>query len=296
MHKNNIHSEGYNFEQLIANNPQLSEFVFKNKYDNLTIDFALPNAVKCLNTTLLKTYYGIKYWDFPDENLCPPIPSRVEYIHLLNDLFMTSGIHKEITVLDIGTGATCIYPLLGKKVYDWSFIASETNKKSLNNASQIVNRNNLSQAIEFRFQNNPQHILSNVIIESDKIHASMCNPPFFKNEEEATFETQRKLKGLKQDTSQMTRNFSGTAGELWYTGGEKAFLHNYLYQSSLFKTQCFWYSSLVSKKDHVKSMLKSLKKLGATSTKVLDIVLGNKKSRVVAWTFLTAKEQQTWRS
>ena len=42
------------------------------------------------------------------------------------------------------------------------------------------------------------------------------------------------------------------------------------------------------------SYKKSLKKLGATEIKLLDVSLGNKVSRVVAWTFLTKKEQQHW--
>jgi 23S rRNA (adenine1618-N6)-methyltransferase len=124
----------------------------------------------------------------------------------------------------------------------------------------------------------------------------MCNPPFYKSEAESIESTKLKLKGLGKDSDEPVRNFSGTAKELWYPGGEKAFLHNYLYQSSLLKTNCFWYTSLVSKTAHVKSMEASLKKLGATEFKVLELSLGNKISRVVAWSFLSAKEQRTWNS
>ena len=47
-------------------------------------------------------------------------------------------------------------------------------------------------------------------------------------------------------------------------------------------------------KDHVKSMQKSLKKLGVTKMKVIPMSQGNKVSRIVAWSFLTEKEQNAW--
>ncbi|WCO02838.1 23S rRNA (adenine(1618)-N(6))-methyltransferase RlmF [Psychroserpens ponticola] len=296
MHKNNKHSKDYNFKELIANFPQLAEFVFESKYAKNTIDFANPKAVKYLNSALLKTHYGIDYWKFPDENLCPPIPGRVEYVHLLNDLLKASGLKKDITVFDIGTGATCIYPLLGHKEYNWNFIASEIDKKALENAKLIVEKNSLSKHIELRFQDDPQSILNGVLLPSEHISAVLCNPPFYKNEAEANENTLLKQKGLGKQTDKVARNFSGTAKELWYPGGEKAFVHNYLYQSSLLKTNCFWYTCLVSKTQHVLSMEASLKKLGVTDFKILQLSLGNKISRVVAWTFLTEDEQKEWTS
>nr|WP_321234061.1 23S rRNA (adenine(1618)-N(6))-methyltransferase RlmF [uncultured Psychroserpens sp.] len=294
MHKNNTHSKGYDFEVLTANSPELSDFVFTNNFGTTTIDFANPKAVKALNTALLKLYYGIDYWEFPDVHLCPPIPGRVEYIHLLNDLFHNSKLQKDITVLDVGTGATCIYPLLGYAAYGWHFIASEIDNQALKTSKQIVDKNGLNSKIELRFQKTPQDILTGILNSSERITAAMCNPPFYKNEAEAIENTERKLKGLGKVEDPFTRNFSGTAKELWYPGGEKAFLHNYLYQSSFLKTNCFWYTSLVSKKEHVKTMQASLKKLGATQFKILELSLGNKISRVVAWSFLNEKQQKKW--
>ena len=292
MHKRNKHSKGYDFTDLTANSPELEVYVFENALGNITIDFADPKAVKALNTALLKRHYGIKYWRFPEQHLCPPIPGRVDYIHVLNDLLLESGLKNNITVLDIGTGATCIYPLLGHAEYGWNFIASEIDNAALEISKQIVDKNGLDNHIELRFQKEPQNILTGILSEKECIEASMCNPPFYKNESEALEHTLRKRKGLGTSNSSALRNFSGTANELWYPGGEKAFLHNYLYQSSLLKENCYWYSSLVSKKEHIKSMQKSLKKLGATHVKVLDISMGNKISRVVAWTFLTPKQRQ----
>jgi 23S rRNA (adenine1618-N6)-methyltransferase len=296
LHKNNKHSEGYDFELLVKSTPKLEEFVFTNSFGNVTIDFSKPEAVKLLNTALLKAHYGVVYWEFPDANLCPPIPGRVEYIHAIHNLLKKSGIKEKITVLDVGTGASCIYPLLGHAEYGWHFIASEIDKQAIKSAQTILIKNKLTKAIELRYQDNEQNILTGVLKSNDKVSAVMCNPPFYKDEEHDNESTLLKQKGLGKQTGKVVRNFSGTAKELWYPGGEKAFVHNYLYQSSLQKTNCFWYTCLVSRTQHVLSMETSLKKLGATDFKILQISLGNKISRVVAWTFLSEKEQAEWTS
>jgi 23S rRNA (adenine1618-N6)-methyltransferase len=62
----------------------------------------------------------------------------------------------------------------------------------------------------------------------------------------------------------------------------------------MFKKQCFWYTTLVSKKENVQSMYDSLNKLGATEIKTIPMSHGNKVTRIVAWTFLTAEEQKNW--
>lgn len=296
MHKNNKHQNGYDFDTLIQTIPDLEHYVFTNKFGSTTIDFANSEAVKCLNKALLKKHYNINYWEFPDANLCPPIPGRVDYIHHLADLFKNSKLKNSIKVLDVGTGATCIYPLLGNSVYNWQFVASDIDAEVLKNAQTIIDKNNLSKVIKLRLQPNKSHILKGIMQPNDVFAFSMCNPPFYKNEEEAIAANTRKLKGLKKEHRNPVRNFSGTAHELWYEGGEKAFLHNYLYESSLFKTNCFWYTSLVSNKDLVKSIKTSLKKLGATEIKVINMQQGNKISRVVAWTFLTTAQQKDWDS
>ena len=294
MHKRNKHKVNYSFDTLTKAYPTLEPYIFTNKHKTETIDFANPKAVKALNTALLKAYYGVDYWGFPDSYLCPPIPGRVDYIHHLSDLLKKSNITKDIKALDIGTGASCIYPLLGNAAYDWTFVAVDTNEKALNLAKTIVDKNNLRIKIQFRQQKDSAQIFKGILTKTDKFAVTMCNPPFFKSEVEALEATTRKLKGLGKATDTVIRNFAGQAHELWFTGGEKAFLHTYLYESSLYKEQCFWYTSLVSSKDNIKSMKKSLDKLGATAVKVIEMNLGNKKSRVVAWTFLNETQQQDW--
>lgn len=294
FHSKNKHKSDYDFAKLCNAYEDLKPFVFENKFKTTTIDFANPDAVKALNKALLLTHYNVKYWEFPDENLCPPIPGRVDYIHHLADLLKSSGLTDSIKILDIGTGATCIYPLLGTTEYAWQFVASDVDKASLQNAQQIINKNSLEDSIELRPQGDASRILKGIIKPSDKFSAMLCNPPFFKSESEADEATNRKLHGLGKIKNKGVRNFSGRQNELCYKGGEKAFLHNYLYESSLFKNQCYWFTTLVSKKELVKSMQDSLKKLNAASIKVIPMHQGNKITRIIAWTFLTKEKELHW--
>ena len=294
LHPNNVHQNGYNFKELCEAYPDLKEFVFVNKYGTETIDFANPKGVRAINTALLFKYYDISFWDFPDDNLCPPIPGRVDYIHYLADVLKSSGIDENVNVLDIGTGANCIYSLLGNAVYNWNFLGTDIDKKSIDRAQKIIKKNSLSEVITLQQQKDASHIFQGVLTEEDKFSATMCNPPFYRSQQEAMLANARKLEGLGNADTVEPRNFSGKQQELWYKGGEKAFIHTYLYESSMFKKQCFWYSTLVSKKENAESMLSSLKKLGATEIKTIPMHQGNKVTRVVAWTFLTKEEQKEW--
>ena len=279
LHPKNKFNKGYNFDNLIINNPLLKEFISKNKYDNLSIDFSNPKAVKELNKALLFSYDKISVWDFPDENLCPPIPGRLDYIHHLADLLSSQ---ENIKILDIGTGATCIYPLLGVAEFNWQFVGTDIDLDSLDSAQDIIDDNDLDSNIQLRQQFDEQHILKGILEEGDAFTATMCNPPFYKSAEEAQGANKRKNRNLGNNA---VRNFSGNNNELWYVGGEKAFLHNYLYESSLFPKASKWFTSLVSKKENVVSLEKSSKKLGVKEFKVVAMHQGNKVTRIVCWQF-----------
>lgn len=66
----------------------------------------------------------------PDGQLCPTVPNRSNYIHWIEDLLASDIIpankaDSDATKgFDIGTGANCIYPLLGASVLGWKFVGS----------------------------------------------------------------------------------------------------------------------------------------------------------------------------
>ena len=231
LHPRNINRGPYDLPALIAAVPSLSQYIIPNKFGQDSIDFSNPVAVKLLNQALLHHYYGIAHWQFPDANLCPPIPGRADYIHYIADLLMQSNFGRlpagnKITCMDIGTGASCIYPILGVVAYDWNFIGIDIDVASLASAENIVSANeSLKDKIQLRLQSNPKSIFTGIINPQDKIDVTVCNPPFHASAEDAIKGTQRKVKNLSgKKTTTPVLNFAGVSNELIYEGGELGFL------------------------------------------------------------------------
>lgn len=275
MHPRNRHQGRYDFEQLKKVLPDLGKFISK-KFGNETIDFADPEAVRALNKALLKSFYRIEHWDIPPQFLCPPIPGRADYIHTIAEL--GGG-----RVLDIGTGANCIYPLIGNAEYGWKFVGSDVDAEAVKNAQKIVKENLLRSEIEIRLQSSSKNIFKNVIAATEKFDLTMCNPPFHASAEEAREGTERKWRNLGKKGSGL--NFGGKSHELWCPGGEKAFVGLMIEESKLFGNQCKWFTTLVSKDENLTFFEKSLTKLSVSEIRILKMEQGQKKSRVLAWTF-----------
>lgn len=291
LHTRNRNREPYDLKALVNVVPELGNHIKPNKYGTESIDFASAEAVKLLNQALLNHYYGIEKWDFPDANLCPPIPGRADYLHAIADLLSegTGELKKssQIKGLDIGTGASLIYPILGVTEYDWSFIATDIDAKSIASAEKIIEANDsLKGKIELRLQKNADSIFNGILNPDDKIDFTMCNPPFHASQEDALRGTRRKTKNLTGSTnSKPELNFAGISNELITEGGEVEFIKIMIKQSKTRGTQCRWFTTLVSKQDNLKSIYKQLRKAEVNVLKTIPLGTGNKSSRIVAWSF-----------
>ncbi len=290
LHPQNRHRGRYDFDVLTKTLPELRSFVHQNKFGDASIDFFDPNAVKALNKALLQQYYAIDFWDIPENYLCPPIPGRADYIHHLATFLAENGItskDKNITILDIGTGANCIYPIIGTHEYDWTFVASDVDKVSLENAQKIISKNQrLHNRVTIREQQHPTQIFKGIIHSKEKITATICNPPFHKSAKEAIAGTQRKLQNLKGKENVKTElNFGGQPNELWCKGGEKKFVKNMIKESKQFGKQCQWFTTLVSKEANLPAIYDALKRVNAKTVKTIPMGQGNKISRIVVWSF-----------
>lgn len=303
LHPRNRNRDQYDLNTLVKTTPELANYIKPNKYGGQSVEFSNPIAVKLLNKALLNHYYGITYWDFPDENLCPPIPGRADYIHYVADLLSESngGIiprGESVTCWDIGVGANCIYPIIGVTEYNWNFIGTDIDRKSIVTAKQIVEKNSsLKGKVTCLLQEHPNAIFRGVIKEEDTIDIAICNPPFHASTEEAQKGTRRKISNLSEEKAiRTTRNFGGIFKELICEGGEDQFIQNMIKESKAFATSFFWFSTLVSKQTTLKGIYKTLENRKATEIKTIPLHTGNKTSRIVAWTFLTKKAQKAWRA
>ncbi len=285
LHPNNPHKGKYDFEVLSKNIPQLKEYIRKNPRGEDTIDFSDNEAVILLNKALLKTFYNIDNWDIPKSFLVPPIPGRADYIHYIAELLEKKD---NVKVLDIGTGANCIYPIIGSQSYGWNFLASDIDSKSIENAQKIIDANkNLKDKIILKLQKNRDNIFEGIIDKTDRFDLTMCNPPFHSSLEAAIKANERKVSNLNKGNKEIKKgfNFGGQKAELWCNGGELLFLKKMAKESVKFSSQVNWFTSLVSDKDNIKPLIKLLEKLGAKEVKVLEMSQGQKISRVLAWKF-----------
>jgi 23S rRNA (adenine1618-N6)-methyltransferase len=302
LHPRNRNRERYDFEQLLKDCPELTPFVSINQYNDVSIDFANPEAVRTLNKALLAHFYGVAHWDIPANYLCPPIPGRADYLHYLADLLSSCNEGKIprgacVQVLDIGVGANCVYPILGNREYGWRFVGSEIDSAAIAAAQGILRANSgLAKVIDLRLQASPETIFNGLLRSGEVFDLSMCNPPFHASLAEAREGTQRKWRNLgKGGRGAPVLNFGGQGAELWCPGGEVAFVRRMIEESAGIATRCLWFTTLVSKSSNLPSVREALRQAGALETRIIAMAQGQKKSRIVAWTFLGEKERIEWR-
>ncbi|MDY0415738.1 MAG: 23S rRNA (adenine(1618)-N(6))-methyltransferase RlmF [Gammaproteobacteria bacterium] len=302
LHPRNRHQGRYDFAALIAVEPRLKAFMIINPYGKESIDFANPAAVRVFNAALLHQLYGIKNWRIPEGYLCPPVPGRADYIHGLADLLAADTGGKiprgrGFTALDVGTGANCIYPLLGHHDYGWRFIASDIDAQALASAAATLAANGLETLIELRVQSDKSAFFKGVLRADERVICTLCNPPFHSSAAEASSGSERKWRNLgKQDPQRRlpTLNFGGKSNELWCKGGELTFVRNMIKESKDYAGQVLWFTTLVSKSAHIRLLQRVLTQVGALDVQVCCMAQGQKQSRFLAWTFHAAEQRKAW--
>lgn len=302
LHPRSRHRGRYDFRKLVAVSPDLAPYVIANPQGDDSIDFADPFAVRALNRAILRHEYGIARWDIPADFLCPPIPGRADYLHHAADLLAScnnGAIPRGagVRVVDIGVGANCIYPLIGHREYGWSFVGTDSNPAAIASANRIIQGNQgLGDAIACRQQGSASRIFTGVLKADERFDLTMCNPPFHESAAEAISGSERKWRNLgKATTKSPVLNFGGQAAELWCQGGEAAFVRRMVAESAGIKKACFWFSTLVAKESHLPTIHDALRAAKVVETRIIPMTQGQKKSRIVAWTFLDAMQRSMWR-
>ena len=300
LHPRNRHAGGYDFPSLVKASPELSRFVVRAPHGGPSIDFADPAAVKALNRALLAEAYGIRDWEFPEGYLCPPIPGRADYVHHLADLLAESNggappRGAAIRVLDVGVGASAVYPLVGHRAYGWSFVGSDIDTAALASTARILAANGLEAALQLRRQTDPAAVFAGVVGPEDRFDLTLCNPPFHASLREAREGTQRKWRNLGHGgAARPVRNFGGRGAELWCEGGEAGFVGRMAVESARLAGQVLWFTVLISSSASLPAVRRALRQAGAREIRTVAMAQGQKQSRFVAWTFLAPEARVEW--
>jgi 23S rRNA A1618 N6-methylase RlmF len=133
-----------------------------------------------LTYAILAVDYQLKL-EIPLTTLTPMIPNRIMYLQFIHQHCIRAS-DKQIHAIDIGTGASCIYPLLGCRLYHWSFIATEIDPTSVEYALANVHRNHYSEKIKVLHSSSIERLPISYIRSHDSpsiYHFSMCNPRNF---------------------------------------------------------------------------------------------------------------------
>ncbi|WP_421550961.1 23S rRNA (adenine(1618)-N(6))-methyltransferase RlmF [Kluyvera intermedia] len=294
LHPRNRHHNRYDLTALCEACPALSDFITLNPVGEQTINFADPQAVKTLNKALLAHFYAVKDWDIPEGFLCPPVPGRADYIHHLGDLLSdeSGNVVKGASILDIGVGANCIYPLIGAHEYGWRFTGSETHSQAFSSAQAILGANPaLNRMIRLRRQKDLTAMFNGVIHKNEQFDATLCNPPFHDSAAAARAGGERKRRNLGQERDGAL-NFGGQQQELWCEGGEVAFIKQMIAESKDFGHQVMWFTSLVSKGENLPPLYRALTDVGAVKVVKKEMAQGQKQSRFIAWSFMDDEKRR----
>lgn len=278
MHPKNFYKNPPNFKKLAEDYPSFRRYVRIDLSGKAKFDFQNPEALRELAKVLLLKDFNLTV-EIPLEKLIPTVPLRLNYILWIEDLLKNSlgGVNDgDISGIDIGTGASCIYSLLAAKK-GWKMLATEISPSSVEVALQNVQVNSLSEFITVKEVTDKNLILKGVIDEDKTYHFSMCNPPFF-----GLSETPKKRTEHRPPPKNAT---SGCQEEVQTEGGEVAFVTKMIEDSAQLKDQVLIFTTLIGKRSSLRTLAKILEPYQVKSTIVTELRQGRTTRWVLAWSF-----------
>ncbi|KAF2683928.1 hypothetical protein K458DRAFT_303892 [Lentithecium fluviatile CBS 122367] len=253
------------------------------------LDFQDPATVTALSKAILRTHFDL-HLHIPADRLCPPIPNRWSYVAWMQGLLDSTSPgycqkydpNRQVTGLDIGTGASAIYTMLCLKTRpNWTMCATDIDKKSFDSAVRNLTLNGLITRTKML-----QTIESNTLIPLQhlgvkKLDFTICNPPFFENEEDMRHSIKGEGKGWKPNAV-----CTGSVGEMVCAGGDLGFVGRIIDESLVLRDKVTWYSSMLGKLSSAKAIVGQLKKHAVNNWAVGCIDTGGATKRwIVAWSF-----------
>ncbi|KAL2142899.1 hypothetical protein VTI28DRAFT_607 [Corynascus sepedonium] len=235
-----------------------------------------------LTKTLLHLDFGLKI-DLPEDRLCPPVPNRHNYILWLKELMDSTSYEKpgrKLCGVDVGTGASCIYPLLGVTQRPWCFVATDIDAKSLSYAERNIRLNGLHDRIQLVSRSADDPLIPVTDMGSGcTIDFVMMNPPFYDSEEDMLSSANKKA---RPPMSACT----GAPVEMVCDGGEVAHVGRLLRESLVLQDRIQWYTAMLGKLTSLETLIEQLRHHGIDNYAVTEFVQGNKTRRwALGWSF-----------
>mmetsp|Transcript_21943 Transcript_21943/g.26725 ORF Transcript_21943/g.26725 Transcript_21943/m.26725 type:complete len:252 (-) Transcript_21943:773-1528(-) len=147
-------------------------------------NFKESGTVYELTKTLLLEDFGIR-WSLCQQrnNLCPALTRSLNYLlwieDLLSILIKDGDLEKNpIHGIDIGTGASCIFPLIACSLHkSWTFTGTDIDKNSLQSAEKNLVQNDMSERVLLQLTDKAHSILpKSVFTARCELDASVSKP------------------------------------------------------------------------------------------------------------------------
>ncbi|GMR44496.1 hypothetical protein PMAYCL1PPCAC_14691 [Pristionchus mayeri] len=298
MHERNPYGRPPDFARLCAVHAELRPHCKLIANGKVHLDFTDDAAVRALTRALLKEDFALDV-ELPSGSLCPRVPQRLNYLLWIEDAILASGRNADaIRGIDIGTGASCIYALLGARRFGWSFVATEAESSSAEAARRNVERNGLVERVEVVKTDGDGPLIEGVVTSSSTgFSFCMCNPPFFDGDgdtaERFVGRGEREWEnGGVQTGGKRSAPRSGTIAsenELATEGGEVAFIGRLIEESARLREKVKLYTTMLGKKSSVARLAARLAKK-AEEEKSLRFTTGELRQGrtqrwLLAWTY-----------
>jgi len=247
-----------------------------------TIDFKSVPAQRRLTEALLFLDLNVSL-ALPDDRLCPPVPNRLNYVLWIQDIVKTFALADEsVRGIDIGTGASVIYPLLVCRLEPtWSLVGTDIDKDSLVSARRNVEQNGLSDKIMI-MDTSGGSTLQPLEESNLTFHFTMCNPPFYASMEEVAQSTEAK----EYEPSAVC---TGAQVEMVTPGGEASFVSGMFKESLRHGMRCRWYTSMLGKMTSLPSIVGLLREHQVDNYAITEFVQGQTRRWAIAWSFGTLR-------
>jgi methyltransferase len=296
MHRRNIFRKEPDFKKLAYDYQELKQFMTVGSKNKLKFDFKNPDALRALTCALLHRYFQ-KRITIPNDRMIPAVPQRLNYICWLEDLvklLANQVSDSNVLGIDIGTGASCIFPILScHRNPSWSFIGVEADQKSFSVAVENVQKNFMDDRIKVVKVGTEESLSDILCLANCSVTFIMCNPPFFEEEYGVTLEISPTI-GNSCASSVISsagrpKSNANTSNKMESicSGGEIAFVGRLLDQSRHLKEEVTIYSSMLGRKQsltHFKQTLSSMDEENLSWTWA-ELCQGKTIRYAIAWSF-----------
>ena len=187
---------------------------------------------------------------------------------------------REVLGLDVGVGASAIYPLLACATRpSWRMVGTDVDAISLEFAGGNVGGNGLGKKVRLALSTTEAKLIPLEMLGLEGLDFVMTNPPFYSSQAEM-------LASYGNKTAPPSAICTGSENEMICPGGDVGFVSRLLDESLQLQDRVQWYTAMLGKLSSLQQIVAKLKERRINNFAVTCLQAGHKTKRwAVAWSF-----------